>query len=477
MRYLSRLTIPLFALTLIGVIIAGCDGSSISAEDYDIQPTIEVSSQEVGFIAGQTPAPTLKLVYQGLDEHPSASASLSDLVVEKVEENGTPEDGNQTWSLNYTSTFEENALNDTLSITASGSGRTIEKAISVQVDNPVSVVQNFESPFALVTDYETGYSDGTEEGAGTQYEWIATGSSTTELVADEVAANSNGKNSLSISASSGDPVTFKREISAPESNVFKFLLKPDSNTDFTLTLGFTEETGSGMQTREIDVGVPSGSEWRQYNVAVGEIFSDFNPVAERAGGNGPLKEISMTTDADVSIHVDQLMMGTVQSTLLEINDFQTTSFAYGAFSDIEFGETMDLGAQNRGTVARTMTWTEGDNFFGYNFDGLRPGVEGSDQLSMYIGQVSRDFKLLVFLETFDGAGGYGGPGDGEEITISGGDEWRAVSVPVGQLGEDPSALKDPGISNVGFEILRAESDDSSQPISFAIDDVKLRSGN
>jgi hypothetical protein len=462
------------------ITLTSCDDSPSSVEDFEIQPTVEVSTQQVGFIAGQTPDPTLELVYQGLDEHPSAETGLPDLVAEKVEENGTPEDGNQTWSLKYTSTFEENSLNDTLSVTAPGGGRTIEKRLPVRVDNPVSVVSDFESSFALVTDYETGYTGGTENGAGILYGWEASGSSVADTT-EESAVSSNGETSLEIDATAGDPITFTREISTPGSNVFRFLIKPDANTDFTLTLGFTEETGSGLQTREIDVSVPSGSQWQQYNVAVGEIFSDFNPVAVRSGGNGPLKEISMTTDADVSFSVDQLMMGTPQSTLQEVNDFQATSNAYGDFSNIEFGETTDLGPSNTGTVARTMSWASGGSFFGYNFDGLRPSLEGSDVLSLEIGQVDRGFFLYVFVQTPQDAEGnrIGGFSfaEGDSLEIAADQSWRNRSIQISELGEDPSALKDPGITNVGFEIRRLDSDDSSEPINFAIDDIVLRPGD
>jgi hypothetical protein len=47
---------------------------------------------------------------------------------------------------------------------------------------------------------------------------------------------------------------------------------------------------------------------------------------------------------------------------------------------------------------------------------------------------------------------------------------------VTQLGgedADPSALKDPGLDNVGFEVRRLSSDDSSDPVDFLLDDLKL----
>jgi hypothetical protein len=39
---------------------------------------------------------------------------------------------------------------------------------------------------------------------------------------------------------------------------------------------------------------------------------------------------------------------------------------------------------------------------------------------------------------------------------------------------DPSALFDPGIRNVGFEIRRPSTDDTTEPISFVIDNIRLQ---
>ena len=78
--------------------------------------------------------------------------------------------------------------------------------------------------------------------------------------------------------------------------------------------------GEGV-TRELEAPVETGEQWLQYNLAVGALFEDVNPVAARAGGNGPLQSITFTTDQDVSYHLDDVTMGTAAGGALEINDF------------------------------------------------------------------------------------------------------------------------------------------------------------
>lgn len=474
MRLLSKLSLLTVFLLFIGAVLSGCDESPTSAEDFKIQPGLELSASELIFVNGQTPSPTIELDYQGLDEAPSVASSLSDLEAAKIEEEGSPKDGQQTWKLEYKAELSGNFVDDTLSVTATGNGREFEKTVPVRVNNPISVVTNFEGTYAFAVGYETGFANGPENGAGEQFEVKESGGSTAQVESEQFAEKSNGKSSLAIDASAGDPITMVRRVSAPGSDVFSFLLKPDSQTDFTLTIGFTEETPSGLETRTVEVDVPSGTDWRKYNLAVGQLYTDFDPVAQRANGNGPLVEISMTTDKNVSYNVDELLMGTSEKARIEINDFQTTSFAYGAFSDIEFEETSNVATNSSGFTARTISYSDGDNFFGYNFDHLSPHVSGTDEVAIRLGQVSLGFNLYVFIETHGDVGGYAYDG-GKEVAVSAGDSWQEITVPIGDLGQDPSVLASDGIRNVGFEIRRAGS--SSQTISFAIDDIRIQAGN
>ena len=120
-----------------------------------------------------------------------------------------------------------------------------------------------------------------------------------------------------------------------------------------------------------------------------------------------------------------------------------------------------------------MSWTEGGDFFGYNWNQGTVTNPGNSSVRVRLGQVSRDFVLYVFVEAVDDAGEYTFDG-GNEVPVSAGDGWQEIRVPLSQLGSNPSALSDPGIRNVGFEIRRASSDGSTEPVSFLIDDIRLR---
>lgn len=120
-----------------------------------------------------------------------------------------------------------------------------------------------------------------------------------------------------------------------------------------------------------------------------------------------------------------------------------------------------------------MSWTEGGDFFGYNWNQGTVTNPGNSSVRVRLGQVSRAFVLYVFVEAVDDAGGYTFDG-GNEVPVSAGDGWQEIRVPLSQLGSNPSALSDPGIRNVGFEIRRASSDGSTEPVSFLIDDIRLQ---
>ncbi len=476
MRQLVTSALSFALVVLLSVALIGCDDDPTSVEDFDIQPALELSQGSVTFIAGQSPPPQVSVSYQGLTEAPTMQSNLQNLTVELVEEQGSPENGSRTWTMTYDGFPETDFVEGTVLITASGEGRAIERNLNVQVNNPVSITTDFAPTFLLVEDYERGFQDGPENGAGILPEVNASGGTTAEVQSDEVSANSNGPSALAVTAASGDPVTLVREANAPGLDVLSFLIKPDPSSDFQLTVSLDEEVDGETVTREVDVPVESGTEWIQYNLAVGALFEDFDPVASRAGGSGPLQSVSFTTDQDVTYHLDEVMMGTAQGPELEINDFQATSFAYGEFANIQFGTSSNVAAEAVGPTAREMTWSEGGNFFGYNWNSGRVAEAGSASIVVRVGAVSRTFNLYVFVETPDGAGGYNFDA-GTSVSVPAGDGWGEVSVPLSQLGDNPSALADPGIQNIGFEIRRSDGDGTTEPISFLIDDIRLKQDN
>lgn len=451
-----------------GVTLVGCDDDISSIQDVDIQPDLEISQSSVTFVDGQTPPPTFEVTYQGVDDHPEASAS-GDLEVTKEEEEGTAENGSQVWSLNYTTSLEANSVGEQVSIEASGEGNTFNESISVQVNNPISVSDTVVSELAAVADYEDNLRDRSAEG-GTSI----------DVVEDTYSENSTGVHSLQVNGSSSGSFTIERQANLPNLDIFSFLVKPNPNTDFDLTITFEEEADGNTRTEEITVSVPSGNEWRKFSIAAGQLFGNFNPVAERAGGNGPLTSVTFSADSDVTYHVDQLGYGTSQNVLVEIDDFERTTGAYGPpFCPPTFTFSENVAEISDGPTSRSIA---GTGCFGYNYNEdfgavslLRLDATNDGVVSLRIGEVSTTFKLFVFLETEEGAGGYTFD-NGIEVVVEPGSEWRRITVPFADLGGadvDPSALKDPGLTNVGFESRRLDDDDSDTPIEFLIDEIKL----
>ncbi len=458
------LTLPLFfAIASLALLLGGCDDSPTSVEDFEVQPDVSVSGSSISFIAGQQPAPTFTVSYQGLESAPTAEAS-GGLTVEKVEETGTPENGSQTWAVSYDGDLAENTVSGTVTVRATGGGAEIVDEISVTVSNPVTVSEDFASLFAAVADYEDG-----------QRETITYGGATAEVVTGDVAAGSNGTKALRLSLSAADSVVFERQTNAPDAEVFSFLLKPETSAAFDLTLTFASEAGGAMETFSYEVPVTAGGGWRKYAIALGQLFADFDPVAARAGGNGPLLSVAMSPSEDATFLVDDLAFGTSAGPTIEIDDFERTTNAYGTDSNITLADTSLVGPTADGPTARSLSWIDGGNFFGYNYERLRLDAGENGVLSLLVGEVSRAFDLYVFIETADGAGGFGyGSGVVEPVEAGGG--FRTVEVPLSSLGGDLSALGDPGITNVGFEVRRRGADDITDPIRFVLDDVKLIAG-
>jgi len=464
MRRIVHYSLRLLVAVALGVFVAGCDESPTSVQDFDIQADVRPSTSDVVFFAGQSPNPSFEVTYQGLDEHPVAE-STGDLQLNQVTQTGSPDRGEQVYELSFPRDVNGNSESALVQITSVRDGEQLVDSIEVQINNPISVTEDFMPLFAGVADYEDD-----------ERETLTSGGATVTSTQD-VSPNSSGLNAIDVSMGSGGEVTFDREANLPGLPVFTFLARSDPNTDFNLTVTFTEETDGGTSSYDIDVPVQSGATWRKYTIAVGQLFADFNPVFEEAGGNGLFQSVSFSVDQDnVTFGLDELAFGVASAPVVEIEDFEQTTNAYGSFSNITISDTTVVGPNADGPVARTMTWVDGGNFFGYNYDRLRfDGASGGD-VKLQIGRVTRGFDLFVFVETVDDNGRAGGYSfdAGQTVAVDAGDDFRQIAVPLGDLGTDASALLDPGIVNVGFEIRRRSNDDTEEPISFIIDNIRLQ---
>ena len=426
-------------VVLLTVGLAGCDSSPSSVEDFDIQPDL-TSPNSVSLVLTEGTAP-LSLTYQGLDDHPSIETTGS-LQAEAAEQSGSPENGEQRWALSFDGEVQGVATEQAI-VQASGDGRTIVDTVNVTVSRFL-IQTTFSPSFASVSDFE-------------ERTLSTSGGTTAERTDTVVPDNSTGNEALEVSGSG--TATIERATSAAGANRFTFLLRPDEDTGFTLTFGFTEETNNGTATRTLDVQVPAGTDWVKYSVALDQISSDFNPVASRAGGNGVLQSISMSTDQDVTYYVDELAFANEARTLAEVHDFEETTLEYNCPS---LSATQDVVDASDGLRARNV---EGGGCFGYNYDLLFVDAEAGDVLSFWAKSAEEQTRLL-FVETAGGAGGYGFD-SGVDVTIPGGDEWTKVEVPVETLGDDPAALQSAGITNVGF--------DGGQQV--LIDQIRFEPGN
>jgi len=448
----------------LGALVAGCDESPTSVQDFDIQADVRPSTSDVVFFAGQSPNPSFEVTYQGLDEHPVAESS-GDLQLNQVTQTGSPDRGEQVYELSFPREVNGNSESALVQITSVRDGEQLVDSIEVQINNPISVSDDFNPALATVADYEDE-----------ERETLTSGGATVASTQD-VSPNSNGLNAIDVSMGTGGEVTFNREANLPDLPVFTFLARSDPNTDFNLTVTFTEASGGSATSYDIDVPVQSGATWRKYTIAVGQLFADFDPVFEESGGSGPLQSVSFTVDQDnVTFGLDELAFGVAAAPVVEIEDFEQTTNAYGSFSNITISDTTVVGPNADGPVGRALTWVDGGNFFGYNYDRLRfDGASGGD-VKVQIGRVTRPFDLYVFVETVDDGGRAGGYSfdAGQVVPVDAGDEFREISVPLGDLGTDASALYDPGIVNVGFEVRRRANDDTEDPISFIVDNIRLQ---
>lgn len=441
MRRTATLLVSLVLLTFLGVGLVGCDESPTSVNDFDIQPRLETpGSLSLVLTEGSV---DLSLNYQGLDEHPSVETT-GGLQAENLEETGSPEDGGKRWALSYDGEVE-GSITEQAIVQATGEGRSITDTVNVTV-SPYLIQSDFSPTFASVADFEERTLT-TSNGATASFD--------STVVSD----NSAGVASLRIESPASGTATIERTTSVPNANRFSFLIRPDQNNDFTLTFTFTEEANGSTTTHDLDVLIRSGNEWSKYVIALDQISSDFNPVAARAGGNGALQSISMTSDSDVTYYVDEVGFANESQMLAEVHDFDQTTLEYNC---PPLDTSQDVAEESTGSVSRDVT---ASGCFGYNYGLLFADVEAGDVLSFWAKSEEQQSRL-VFVETPNGDGGYTFD-NGRNVTIPGGNEWTKVEVPVETLGDNPAALLSSGIQNIGF--------DSGQQL--LIDDIRFEPGN
>jgi len=496
-------TTAILAILAIGLV--GCDSSPTSVEDFDIQGTMDSPS---GITVSPDIAPEFTVSYQGLEESPTASFAESggDFNLEKMSDEGDPKQGGTSrWKVTLAASQIQEAIKIASLVvkgTDQASGRTITDTLATVATTKLFAATDFTSSFVTFADYEgdidsTTYVndadntllDNTDPYPGNERSYQTSGAGYTLNNPDPAGfglpantnntpAGSNGVRSLTISNSSaGGALTIRRRMNLPNSDAFFFLVKPPSR-QVTLTLEFTEVTdgtdGSGgnatTATRSFAVPLTPGTGWLKLGIPFSEIDSDFNPVAPRSGGNGPLMSITFKVDAPVSYSVDELLFGTLANgealPRAEFHDFETTTNAYGPpFCGGTYGFTSDVPTGSDGFTGRRVT---GANCLGYNYGGgLGPppmifvDADANDVLSFYGKGVGQEDTVSPFIETANGDGGFSG-GNAVSTTLPQ-DQWQKFEIPLSQLGSDPSALLNPGIRNIGF----GGCDDC------AIDDVKI----
>lgn len=457
MRRTATLLFSVFLTVILSVGLVGCDDSPTSVEDFEIQPNVEVSESSLSLALTSAESTTsFEVSYQGLESAPTAQGT-GVLSLTKTSENGSPESGKQMWSVGADGSVS-GIVEESVIVRSPTKDKEIVDTLSVTV-SPFSVTSEFSAGFISVADYEDAQRDSS-----------GTGGTTITLQRSDNGSNNpagtNGAAYLEIDASGSGAAVFQRRASAPNSDRFTFLVKP-ADTDFDLTLTFTEETGSGTTDHQITVPVNAGNEWLKYGIAFSQIGADFDPVAQRAGGNGPLAKVELSASKDVTYSVDELLLGTANASQVEIMDFERTTLAYGPpFCPPSFSNTNNVAPESDGFTAQSI---EGGGCFGYNYSNLYPAVSGDDVVSVRASASEGD-SLFVAVEGNDGAGGYT-YGAGVTVALPTGG-WGVVEIPFSALGDSPGALKDAGVSNVGFEARGADPD-------FVIDDIKIKaaSGN
>ena len=445
MRRTATSSLSIFLILVLGVALVGCDSSPTSVQDFEVQPNLEASSNSLSLVLAQGNT-SFQTSYQGLDSHPQAEGT-GGLSLEKSNESGTPEDGSQEWSVGYTES-PDGVVQENIILRSAGGGGEVVDTLSVTVSRFI-VRSSFSNTSAVIADYE-----------GSQRSLSTTGGTSAAFDSTVVSQNSAGVASLMIEGSPNGSATISRRTNAPDSDRFSFLVHPDPSTSFTLTLTFTEETGGGTTTHEVDVPVEAGDQWLEYGIAFSQIGDDFNPVASRSGGNGPFVSVEMSADANATYYVDGLSFDSGDRMVAEIHDFDRTSFEY---SCVTLSTSNDVADASDGFNSREI---DGSGCFGYNYATLRADLSPDGVISARVNASEGD-ELYIFLETRNGnAGGYE-YGNGTTVTLPTGGR-QTIAGTASNPGDDVAALQDPGLQNIGLESTQGNTS------TFLIDDIRLR---
>ncbi len=463
MRTFATTCLSVLVLMLASITLTGCDETPGTVNDIAIQPDLSFPSSIAVIIlddgTGQT---EFTLEYQGLDEPPSLESSNADLVLERLSQSGTPETGEQRWRASYNQ-VPDDILDETLTLSTTANGQSLTRSIAALIAE-IQITTDFTPSFANVIDYED------------EVRSIETAGGATAEIVENASPNSSGINSLQFDAVSGGSVTISNETNGVGADRLTFLVFPDAGSTVPLEIRVVERVDGGQEARTLTIPITPGSEWRKYGIEFDKFSEVIDPVSSASGGSGSLLSVQFTSGGTGTVFLDEIALGTETENVAEIHNFDSTSNAYGSFSDIEFGTSNNVADVADGITSRTLSYTTGGNFFGYNYNTLRADLTVSDVLSLNVGEVSRDFVLFAFVESQDDSGGYTFNG-GVEVDISASDGWEQVTIPLSQLGSDPSVLLNPGMRNVGFEVRRAPGDESTEPIEFLLDDIQLRPAN
>lgn len=458
--------------------LTGCDAfesSPSGAEDFEIQENMVTPT-------GRTVTPDLSpeftVSYQGLAAPPTAEAGGDLIALDTISTDGDPaRGGERRWQLQLTQDNIEETLAQTEVLVRGETtdGRTITDTLGVSATTTLLVQREFTSNYATVADYEGdvtvdaygGNDPDTEAYSGSQRTIQTSGGTSTTIVNSDFSqstnqpAGSNGVRFLEVDGSNSGSVTINRWLSVPDSDIFTFLVRPGASA-FNLTITLTEETDSGTLSHDLELPIPAGGGWLKVGVPF-EFFDGFNPVDSRAGGNGPLTSITFSADGNVTYAVDELIFG-VEGVggRAEFHDFERTTLAYGPpfCTGNTYGFSMGADSISAASDGLTSRRISGSTCFGYNYN-LYVDVDGNDVLSFRAkgsAETAGPDQVEVFLET-NGDGGFGGA---VSRTAPEG-EWETFEIPISNLGDDPSVLLDPGISNVGFNANG----------TFLLDDVKI----
>ena len=135
--------------------VTGCDQTGpTSAEDFDVQPAVSLSTSALTFTAGQDPPATFTVRYQGLDAVPEPVAA-DGVEFALVDETGSAQSGTRTYAVRFTGAVPSaSAVDAVATVRALSGGQEITKAVALTVHSPVSISTTFRRRLAVVEDYE-----------------------------------------------------------------------------------------------------------------------------------------------------------------------------------------------------------------------------------------------------------------------------------------------------------------------------------